>query len=151
MHELAGTSTISRSTEREYATFYVEDALLGVDIRTVQEINRNVELTHVPHAPPAVRGVMNLRGEVCTVIDLRAVFGMPEREDSRTTRNIVVSSGGERIGLLVDRIADVVRAADNEIDSPPGNLNGIETRFFNGVHKLDNELLLVIDVEEVLA
>jgi purine-binding chemotaxis protein CheW len=141
----------TRSIEREYATFYLDDVLLGLDIRTVQEINRNVELTRVPNAPPEVKGVMNLRGEVCTVIDLRTVFGMSPQEISASTRNLVVTSDDERIGLLVDRIADVVTADDEELDAPPGNLNGIENRFFSAVHKLDKELLLIVDVEEVLA
>ena len=137
--------------EVEYATFYVGDVLLGIPIREVQEINRNLDLTAVPHGPAAVRGVMNLRGEVVTVIDLRVVFGLPPGEVSRSTRNIVLMSGDERISLLVDRIADVVTAREDKIESPPGNLSGIEDRFFSGVHRLENELLLIVDVEEVLS
>ena len=151
MVQLTVQQPSTRSIEREYATFYLDDILLGVDIREVQEINRNVELTRVPTAPHHVRGVMNLRGEVCTVIDLRTVFGMTPRETSRSTRNLVVTSGDERIGLLVDRIADVVTACDDELDAPPGNLNGVDNRFFSAVYKLDKELLLIVDVAEVLA
>jgi purine-binding chemotaxis protein CheW len=137
--------------ELEFATFYVGNVLLGIEIRDVQEINRNLDLTVVPHGPAQVRGVMNLRGEVVTVIDLRVVFGLPPGEVTRSTRNIVLSSGDERISLLVDRIADVVSAREAEIESPPGNLSGIEDRFFSVVYKLENELLLIVDVEEVLA
>lgn len=137
--------------EVEYATFYVGEVLLGIPIREVQEINRNLDLTVVPHGPAAVRGVMNLRGEVVTVIDLRVVFGMRRGEVTRSSRNIVLTSGEEQISLLVDRIADVVTAREDKIESPPGNLSGIEDRFFSGVHRLENELLLIVDVEEVLS
>lgn len=142
---------IGTAQELEFATFYVGDVLLGIEIRDVQEINRNLELTVVPHSPTHVRGVMNLRGEVVTAIDLRVVFGLPPGEVTRSSRNIVLSSGDERISLLVDRIADVVIAKEDSIESPPGNLCGIEDRFFSGVYRLENELLLIVDVEEVLA
>ena len=145
------TAAVGTAEELEYATFYVGDVLLGIQIREVQEINRNLDLTVVPHGPAHVRGVMNLRGEVVTVVDLRVVFGLPPGEVTRSTRNIVLSSGDERISLLVDRIADVVTAREDKIESPPGNLSGIEDRFFSGVHRLENELLLIVDVEEVLS
>lgn len=145
------STAVSAVDEVEYATFHVGDVLLGIPIREVQEINRNLDLTVVPHAPAAVRGVMNLRGEVVTVIDLRVVFGLSPGEVTRSARNIVLTSGEERISLLVDRIADVVTARKDKIESPPGNLSGIEDRFFSGVYRLENELLLIVDVEEVLA
>lgn len=145
------STAVCGADEVEFATFYVDDVLLGIPIREVQEINRNLDLTAVPHGPAAVRGVMNLRGEVVTVIDLRVVFGLPPGEVTRSARNIVLTSGEERISLLVDRIADVVTAREDRIESPPGNLSGIEDRFFSGVYRLENELLLIVDVEEVLA
>ena len=151
MVQLSTTLAAPRSQEREYATFYVGDVLLGIDIRAIQEINRNIELTRVPNAPAGVKGVMNLRGEVCTVIDLRSIFGMEHLETSPATRNLVVTSDGEHIGLLVDRIADVVTATDDELEAPPGHLNGIEDRFFSSVYKLEHKLLLIVDVDEVLA
>ncbi len=138
-------------TEHEFATFYVGDSLIGIDILQVQEINRNLELTHVPHAPPCVRGVVNLRGDVVTVIDLRVVFRLPGRPIDGANRNIILSCGEERIGLLVDRIADVVHAKSDEIDVPPANLLGLSGRFFSGVHKLENDLLLILNATSVVA
>lgn len=144
------TLTSVDSETLELATFSVGENLIGVDIRQVQEINRNMGITSVPHVPDTVRGVINLRGEVVTVIDLRTVLGLDSIDVSRTTRNIVLSSSGERIGLLVDSIADVVTAQSTDIVDPPGNPSGVDGRFFRGVLKLDGELLLVLDVDEVL-
>ena len=140
----------NETAETEFVTFRVGDALMGVSIRQVEEINRHVEVTAVPHAPDYVRGVINLRGEVVTVVDLRRILGLPPAEITKQTRTVVVHSKGEHIGLLVDRIADVVKARTDEIDSPPANVGGVEGRFFKGVHKLETELLVILDVDAAL-
>ncbi|HOW71586.1 MAG TPA: chemotaxis protein CheW [Phycisphaerae bacterium] len=137
--------------EMEYATFYVGDILLGVDIGQMEEINRQLEVTVVPHAPPFVRGVVNLRGEVVTVVDPRVILGLPVTEVSATSRTVIVRHKGEQIGLLVDRIADVVRISVGEMEPPPANVGGVEGRFFKGVYKLQTELLIVLDVETALS
>ena len=135
----------------ELVTFYVGDFLFGAEIRYVEEINRHIDLTPVPHAPASVRGVANLRGEVVTVLDLRTVLGLESAESTKNMRNVIVNAGGERTGLLVDRIADVVNARRSEIDPPPANLAAVHGRFLQGVYKLDRELLTVLNVPEVLA
>lgn len=145
------TPSTSVITEHEFATFYVGDSLIGIDILQVQEINRNLQLTRIPHAPHCVRGVINLRGDVVTVIDLRVVFGLPQLPIGHANRNIILSCGQERIGLLVDRIADVVYAKSDEIDVPPVNLHGLSGRFFSGVHKLEQDLLLILNATSVVA
>jgi len=134
----------------EYATFYLGDLLLGIDIHKVQEINRHLEATQVPHAPEYVHGVVNLRGEVVTVLNLRRILELEPREISSKNRNVIVNSGGEQIGLLIDQIADVVSARTSELDPPPANLHGIDGRFFSGVYKLDGELLVILDIDELL-
>ena len=151
MSTIAETSRITTRGETEYVTFYVGDILLGVDITGVDEINRHVDVTPVPHAPPFVCGVLNLRGEVVTVVDLRMILGLPPLEAGKTTRTVIVRSKGEQIGLRVDRIADVARAQSDELDPVPPNLGGAGERFFKGVYKLDGELLVVLDVEAALA
>ncbi len=138
-------------TEQQFATFYVGDILLGVDIRQVQEINRQSEVTPVPHAPSYVRGVINLRGEVTTVIDLRTVLGLPQAEASRECRNLIVNSQGESIGFLVDRISDILALRSDQITPAPSNLNGIQSRFFSGVHVLETGIVVLLNVEEALA
>ncbi len=138
-------------TEVEFATFYVGDLHLGADILQVEEINRHLELTPVPQAPECVRGVINLRGEVVTVVDLRTILGLERIEITPKNRNVIVNSKGEQIGLLVDRIGDVVNASTDQIEPPPANLSGVDGRFFRGVYKLDGELLVILDIETALA
>lgn len=135
----------------EIASFYLGDALMGVGIENVEEINHHVALTPVPHAPACVRGVMNLRGSVVTVIDLRTLLGLEPGVISRQTCNVVVRSGGEQIGLLADKVGDVVLARRQAIEPPPANVAGTEGRFLRGVCKLERELLIILDVEQVLA
>lgn len=147
---MAESGTAS-TTELEYATFYVGTILLGVDIRQMEEINRNLDLTSVPQAARCVRGVVNLRGEVVTVVDLRTILGMEPAEITAGNRNVVVRSRGEQVGLLIDRVADVVRIKAAEIEAPPANVNGVEGRFFTGVCKLEKELLVILDVDAALS
>ncbi len=138
-------------TELELTTFYVDELLLGVDIHQVEEINRQLNMTPAPHTPDTVRGVVNLRGEVVTVLDLRRALGLEPTIIGAESRNVIVNSRGERIGLLVDRIADVVIAATDQIESPPANVNGIDGRFFTGVYKLESELVVILDIEQVVS
>ncbi|NOX55039.1 MAG: chemotaxis protein CheW [Planctomycetes bacterium] len=142
--------TIRTESETEYVTFCVDDLLLGVEIDRVDEINRRVDVTPVPHAPPFVCGVLNLRGEVVTVVDLRMILGRSPADSQRATRTLIVRSKGEQIGLRVDEIADVVRARRSEIDPVPSNLGGTEGRYFEGVHKLESELLIILDIDAAL-
>jgi purine-binding chemotaxis protein CheW len=149
--ERASNSVGPFEDELEFITFYLGGLLLGIDIHQVQEINRNLSMTPVPHAPPAVRGVINLRGEVVMVVDLNTVLGLPAKELARANRNVIVKNGGEQIGLLVDRVADVVRAKSDELDPMPENLRGIDQRFFKSVYKLEEGLLVILDVDVTLA
>lgn len=135
----------------QFATFQVGDLLLGIDIRQVQEINRNLQITPVPHAPTAVCGVINLRGEVVTVIDLRTVLGLDKLELTRQTRNVILKHSSEQIGLLVDSVAEVITCEADDIDPLPENLAGRESVCFSGVYKLPHGLLVVLNVAETLA
>ncbi len=151
MQAPTATGVAASTGEQEFITFYLGDLLLGIDIHQVQEINRNVDMTPVPHAPQAVRGVINLRGEVVLVVDLREVLGLPKSALTRSNRNVIVKNGGEQIGLLVDRVADVVRANTDDLDPMPENLRGIDQRFFKAVYKLELGLLVILDVNVTLA
>jgi purine-binding chemotaxis protein CheW len=131
-------------------TFYVGESLLGVPIQQIEEINRLVDLTPVPHGPACVRGVINLRGVVVTVVDLRTILGLDPLEITRDTRNVILNFNGEHVGLVVDRVADVVAVGTDEIDRPPANLSSAEGRFYCGVYKLESELMVLLDVEQAL-
>lgn len=135
----------------EMATFALGDDRMGIPIDQVDEIHHPLDLTPVPHAPPCVRGVMNLRGEVVTVIDPRVLLGYQPAVVTRQTCNMVVRWGGERVGLLVDCIGDVVSVGREGIEPPPANVAQTLGRFLRGVCKLDTGVLAILDVEQLLA
>jgi purine-binding chemotaxis protein CheW len=151
MSTMENSARATSKGETDYVTMYVGDMLLGIDIAVADEINRHVDVTPVPHAPKFVRGVLNLRGEVVTVVDLRMILGLPPTEGSSGARTVIVRSEGEQIGLRVDRVADVVRAKSDQIAAVPPNLNGVDGRFFKGVFQLASELLVVLDIQVALA
>jgi len=145
------TKTRTLDGEIELCTFYVGDLLLGIPIEQVEEITRRTEVTPVPGAAPSVRGIMSLRGDVVTVLDLRAVLGLEAADYGSRARNIIVPAAGERIGLIVDRVADVVRARASELLPPPANIAATDTRFFQSVYRMENELLVILDVTHATA
>ncbi len=147
----AATATRAKHVELQLATFYVGDLLLALPIDYVQEINRNLDLTEVPHAPEHVRGVINLRGDVATVIDLRRILGFSPAEVTPQSRNLIVRSSDESIGLWVDQIADIISVSSEEIGPAPANVSGVEGRFFKGVYRTESEIVVLLDTGEVLS
>jgi purine-binding chemotaxis protein CheW len=139
------------SLERQLTTFRLGDLLLGIDIRCIREINRVIAITPVPDAPPQITGVVNLRGEVVTVVDLRTVLELPPAEITPRTRLMIVQSDEEAIGLLVDRVADVATVQDGDEEPLPANVGGIDSRYFTGVYRVGSDLLVVLDVAAALA
>ncbi len=135
----------------ELATFYVGDALCGMDILRVQEINKQLEITTVPRAPGFVKGIMNLRGQIVTIIDLGKKLGLGETVMDGKTRNIIVNSGGEYIGLLVSSISDVMEARWTDVDPPPANIGEIQGAFFTGVLKTQDQLVGILNLERVMS
>jgi purine-binding chemotaxis protein CheW len=134
----------------ELATFYVGNALCGMDILKVQEINKIMQMTKVPQAPEYVLGILNLRGQIVTIIDLGKKLGLGETDISQDTRNIIVNSSGGHVGLLVRQISDVVAADMEKKERPPANMGGIQGEFFTGVFKTNTELIGILDVDKVL-
>jgi len=134
----------------ELATFYVGEALCGMDILKVQEINKLIEMTRVPQAPEYVLGILNLRGEIVTIIDLGKKLSLKSTEMSDKTRNIIVNSNGEHIGLMVEKISDVVQAEWEKVEAPPANIGGVQGKYFTGVFKTEDHLIGILDVEKVL-
>lgn len=134
----------------ELATFYVGDALCGMDILDIQEINKHTKMTDVPQSPEYVMGILNLRGQIVTVIDLGKKLGLSSIELSDESRNIIVKSEDESIGLLVDALADVVPADSEKVEPAPANMGGVQGKYFQGVFKTENSLIGILDVEEVM-
>lgn len=141
---------LTESPDMELALFQIGDMLCGLDTRHVQEINHNFEITPVHRAPDYVRGVINLRGEIVTVIDLHRKFSMPPSEDNDDIQVVFVRYEEECIALLVDNICDVVSAHHFDISTPPSNIDGISGAFINGVYRMEKELVIVLDLDELL-
>jgi len=144
------TKTTSTKSLVELATFFVGDALCGMDILKIQEINKLMDMTKVPQAPSYVTGILNLRGQIVTIIDLGRKLGLGSTEATLNSRNIIVSSPGEHVGLLVTRLSDVVSADTEKIERAPANMGGIQGEFFSGVYKTDDKLIGILDVHKVL-
>lgn len=140
----------THTTNEKYATFYVRDLLLAVPIDSVQEINRHIEVTPVPGVSPTIRGVINLRGDVVSVIDLRKVLGLGSVEITQHTRNIVINCDGEHVGILVDRIADIWPIPVNEVAPPPANIDGVDGDFFSGVYTTDKDIVVLLNIQKAL-
>lgn len=134
----------------QLVSFVIEDEEFGVDILNVQEIIRIVEATRVPHSPTFVEGVINLRGRIVPVIDLRGRFGLECRSADRDTRIIVVDLAGSVVGFQVDSVREVIRVDRNVIEPPPDLAIGIEAKYITGVAKLDDRLLILLDLDEIL-
>jgi purine-binding chemotaxis protein CheW len=140
----------NESSKVELALFQTGDMLCGLDTLHVQEINHNFEITPVHRAPDYVRGVINLRGEIVTVIDLHKKFNMSPNETDDDTQVVVVRYEEECIALLVDNIFDVVNAHQYDISTPPSNIDGISAAFINGVYRMEKDLVIVLDLDELL-
>jgi purine-binding chemotaxis protein CheW len=136
--------------ERQYCTFLLGGHCFGVDVLQVQEVMRHVEMTRVPLAPAAVRGLINLRGQIVTAIDLRRRLGLPDRPEGELPVNVVVRADGGAVSLLVDEIGDVVHVPEEACEKPPETLRGAARELIRGVYKLDGRLLLVLDTERTL-
>lgn len=145
-------STMSENSQIvELATFYVGEALCGMNILNVQEINKLMDMTKVPQSPEYVTGILNLRGQIVTVIDLGKKLGLSSTDFSESTRNIIVNSDSEYIGLLVSSISDVVEANLEKVEEPPANIGGVQGAFFKGVFKTRDRLIGILDVNKVLS
>ena len=136
----------------QLSCFYLGDTLCGLDIAIVREINGDMQLTKVPLSPDYVLGIMNLRGQIVTVIDQGRKLGLAPAVITDSSRVIIVSTQTDQVGLLVDRVTDVLSAPVKTIAEPPSNIKGAQGKFFRGViHTAKNELLALLDVDMILA
>ena len=142
----APTTTRPRAATEQLATFWLDGDLYGVEVEHVQEVLRSQNLTRVPLAPAAVAGLINLRGQVVTAIELRERLGLPPRPEGTDAVVIVVRLHGEAVSLLVDSIADVVDVDVRDFESPPDTMDGRARELIRGAYKLDGQLLLALDV-----
>jgi purine-binding chemotaxis protein CheW len=139
------------SDEHQYCTFYVDGHYFGLDVLKVQEVIRYQEMTHVPLAPPVVRGLINLRGQIVTAIDLRRRLELTERPADQLPVNVVVQTGDGAVSLLVDEIGDVLEVQEKWFEQPPDTLKGTARELIRGAYKLEGRLLLILDTERTVS
>jgi purine-binding chemotaxis protein CheW len=145
------TTTNTSSQLTELATFQVGEAICGMEILQIQEINKVTQMTRVPQAPEDVLGILNLRGQIVTVIDLARRLGLGTMEPPSQARVIIVNTSGGKVGILVHRIWDVVAVDLLQKEAAPANMRGIQGRYFTGVCKQDNSLIGLLDIDRILA
>jgi purine-binding chemotaxis protein CheW len=134
----------------QLVSFVLGNEEFGVDIICVQEINRMLQITKVPNSPDYVEGVVNLRGRVIPVLDLRQKLGMPKKEHDNNTRIIVVEVNNKTVGFIVDGVKEVLRVPVSITEAPPEIVTGINSEYIKSVGKLEDRLLILIDLEKIL-
>ena len=135
---------------RQLCTFFVGELFLGIEVTRIQEVLRDWMITPVPTANPAIRGLINLRGQIITAVDLRTRFQISDRDRGDPPPTILVLDGGkELLSLVVDRSGDVLEVEDECFEEPPDTLKSESRRLIQGAFKLEHSLLLVLDVDHV--
>jgi purine-binding chemotaxis protein CheW len=131
----------------QFATFFLDDLYFGVEVLKVQEVIRYQAITRVPLAPPIVEGLINLRGQIVTAIDLRRRIGLTPRAPDALPMNVVVRTSDGAVSMLVDEIGDVVEVDDDQFEPVPETMRARATELVTGLYKMKDRLLLVLDAE----
>ena len=137
--------------EYQLVIFELGSENYGVDIAAVEGIIKMQEITRLPHAPSFVEGITNLRGAVVPVVDLRKRFGLTAQEATRDTRIVVANIGSTKVGLVVDAVTQVIRVAEDKIEPPPQMSVTINSAFIKNIAKLDQQLVILLDLTRVLS
>ncbi|VAW86954.1 Positive regulator of CheA protein activity (CheW) [hydrothermal vent metagenome] len=135
----------------QWVTFKLEGESYGINVMQVQEVLRVSEITPVPGAPSYILGIINLRGNVVTVLDTRMRFGLPAYETDDASRVVIVESNGNVLGILVDSVAEVVYLRSSEIESTPNVGNDESSKYIQGVYSNEGNLLILVDVNKLLS
>jgi purine-binding chemotaxis protein CheW len=135
----------------QWVTFHLEGEKYGIKVMQVQEVLRMTEIAPVPGAPHYVLGIINLRGNVVTVIDTRRRFGLPDVDSDDETRIVIVEANNNVVGILVDSVAEVVDLKMSDIETAPNVGNDESSKYIQGVSSSDEELLILVDVDKLLS
>lgn len=139
------------ASEIKVIVFQLQDEQYGVEVRQVQTIERLMPLTRVPRTPDFVKGVVNLRGTIMPIIDLRERFGLPAVDPTDHTRMVIVKTAEVEVGLIVDSANDVIDIKKDQLDDPPEIVGGVKAKYLQGVAKLeDDSPLVLLSLEQVL-
>jgi purine-binding chemotaxis protein CheW len=134
----------------QWVTYKLGEETYGINVMQVQEVLRHTEIAPVPGAPDYVLGIINLRGNVVTVIDTRSRFGLPSSDITDNTRIVIIESDDQVVGILVDSVAEVVYLRSSEVDSAPNVGTEESAKFIQGVSNRDGELLILVDLNKLL-
>lgn len=145
------TDAIAAADERQLVVFQLGAEFYGVDIARVHEIIRLQSITRVPRSPSFVEGVINLRGRVIPVVDLRCRFGLPTTEHTRASRIVVVEIADQVVGVIVDEVSEVLRVSAATIEPPSPVVTGVEADYIHAIAKLSDRLVILLDLDRVLA
>jgi purine-binding chemotaxis protein CheW len=135
----------------QWVTFFLDNEKYGIKVMQVQEVLRMTEIAPVPGAPHYVLGIINLRGNVVTVIDSRKRFGLPDKEPDDSTRIVIIEAGDNVVGILVDSVAEVVDLRGSEIETAPNVGTDESSKYIQGVSSQRQELLILVDVDKLLS
>ena len=142
---------VGNKQHRQCVTFRLDEEVYGINVMLVQEVLRVTDIAPVPGAPGYVVGIINLRGNVVTVIDTRMRFGLPTREMDDTTRIVIIEAEKQTVGIVVDSVAEVVDIYSNEIESAPNVGNDETARYIEGVVSRRDDLLILVDLNKLLS
>jgi purine-binding chemotaxis protein CheW len=148
------SANVAKSAEDpilQWVTFRLENESYGINVMQVQEVLRYTEIAPVPGAPPYVLGIINLRGNVVTVIDTRSRFALPNAETTDQTRIVIIEAENQVVGILVDSVAEVVYLRQSEIETTPNVGNDESAKFIQGVCHKNDELLILVDLEKLMS
>jgi purine-binding chemotaxis protein CheW len=134
----------------QFCTFYLDNFFLGVEVLKVQEVIRYQAMTRVPLAQAVVQGLINLRGQIVTAIDLRRRLELPERPEGQLPMNVVIRTEEGTVSFLVDEIGDVLEAQEDQFEAPPETVRGVSRELIRGVYKMKDRLLLILDTEKAI-
>lgn len=147
---MSDTQKQHQGSELQLVTFELAGEEFAIDILKVQEIHRILEITTIPRSPAWIHGVMNLRGKIIPVVDLRNRFSLPPAERTRESRIVVVEVADKTLGFLVDRVNEVLRISASTVEPPPPMVAGVDSRFIQGVGKRDSRLFILLDLDMLL-
>ena len=147
-NEAIGAS--ANGSSLQFSTFHVGGLFFGLEVLKVQEVLRYQDMTPVPLAPSVIEGLINLRGQIVTAIDVRRRLELPPRADGEFPVNVVVRNDGETVSLLVDEVGDVLDVDEDAYERPPETLKGVARELVTGVYTLKDRLLLVLDTERTV-
>ncbi len=145
------TFSAQKSLGQKYLGFRLDDEIFGFELLSVREIIRMTDITHIPRSPAFIRGIINLRGKIIPVVDLRKKFCLPARDDTDVTCIIVVDIGNIETGVVVDRVAQVLSFESNDIEESPCFSGKHETDYILGIGKRDNKVVVLLDVAKIMA